>query len=91
MSNEFPGGERGDGAIPMGTFSEVTKEVPLELLRKLVACARECAEDVIAEYDEKYPEEQRAQYPTYARRYIRDTASALTTLDLVVRFETDYL
>ena len=71
--------------------AEITKEVPLELLRKLVAGARACAEDVIADADARYPEAQREEQPASKRRYIRDTTDALVTLDLVVRFEVDHL
>lgn len=69
----------------------VTIMVSLDLLRHLVRNARECAEDVIAEADAKYPESQRNDYPTSARRHMRDTATALATLDLVSRFETDII
>lgn len=71
--------------------AEVTKAVPLELLRRLVAGARACAEDVIAGADAMYPEAQREEQPVSKRRYIRDTADARATLDLVVRLETDHL
>jgi hypothetical protein len=68
---------------------EVQKMVPLDLLRRLVAGARECAEDVLADADAKYPEATRAEQPTAARRYMRDTTTALVVLDLVSRLEPE--
>jgi hypothetical protein len=66
-------------------------EVEARVLRRLVRGARECAEDVIADADARYPEDQRNEQPTSARRHMRDTATALATLDLVSRFETDII
>lgn len=66
----------------------VTISVPLEELRALVRAARECAEDLQAEIDTKYPEDQRAEQPTSNRRWLRDGAVATELLASVIRFET---
>ena len=66
---------------------DVFKQVPLDLLRRLLAGARECAEDLIAEVDARAPEALRAEQPAVLRRYNRDTATAIATLDIVARLE----
>lgn len=79
------------GEIKHSMPSPPTRCVPVDLIAQLVRGARECAEDIIAEADAKYPEAQRAEQPSSARRHARDVATALTTLELVFRFETEFI
>ena len=68
--------------------AEVTVPIEIGQLRAFVRAARECAEDLQAEIDARYPEAQRDEYPSSARRWARDGAVAVTLLDHVIRLET---
>lgn len=46
--------------------------VPNQTFIDLCAAARECAEDLEAELQERYPEHTRSKYPSEARRFERD-------------------
>ena len=50
----------------------VTVEMPLELMREIEKSLEECSQDLEAEVSERYPEAQRNQYPSYARRWGND-------------------
>ena len=50
----------------------VTVVMPLELMREIEKVLEQCSQDLAAEVSDRYPEEQRKQYPTYARRWKND-------------------
>lgn len=46
--------------------------VPVQELRDLIISARQCADDLEAELNARYPEKDRGKYPSEKRRYERD-------------------
>lgn len=57
----------------------VTIEVPLPALTALLTAARECAEDLAAEIDAKYP--SRDEQPVQKRRHERDMQVVQRVMD----------
>lgn len=55
--------------------------VPVELLRAVLKCGRECAEDLAAELDQRHG--GRDQYPTAMRRYERDMSAPRELKDVL--------
>ena len=66
----------------------VTIAIERDQLAAFVRAARECAEDLQADIDARYPEAQRREQPSSERRWMRDSAVAVTLLDHVIRLET---
>lgn len=59
--------------------SEATIAVPLPALSALVSAARECAEELAAEVDAKYP--ARHEQPVQKRRHERDMQVVQRVID----------
>jgi hypothetical protein len=72
----------------IGTRSyEVIVEVEKELMDRIVAKARECAEDLKAEVCARYPGDADDMYPTDARRRERDLQPANDLMSLLEEYE----
>ena len=48
---------------------QVTVEMPLDLMVEIEKALDVCSQDLAVEVSDRYPEEQRAQYPSYARKW----------------------
>lgn len=53
-------------------MKQVAVEVPLDLMIEIERALELCSQDLAMEVSDRYPEAQRAQYPSYARRWKND-------------------